>query len=222
MIANPPITIIIADDHSLFRLSLKIIINDIAEFKLIAEAANGFELVNAAKKFKPDIIITDIQMPVMDGIEATKQIMKELPESKIIALTIMDKEYQIADMLEAGAKGYLLKDAIADEVVNAIKTVYKGETYFSRSVTTNITKMVADGGYRSHKKPTSQFSEKEIAIIKLISHECSNKEIADKLRLTKRSVEGIREQIIQKLGAKNSAGIVAYAIKNNLWNEKSL
>ena len=208
-----PVTIIIADDHPLFRLSLKIIINDIPEFKLVAEAANGQELIDLAKKLKPDIVITDIQMPVMDGIEAAKQIMKELPDTKIIALTIVDKEYQIAEMLEAGVKGYLLKDAIADKVIIAIKTVYKSETYFSHSVETNITKMVADGNYSAYKKTKPQFSEKEIAIIKLISHEYSNKEIAHTLGLTKRSVEGSREQILQKLGAKNSAAIVAYAIK---------
>ena len=217
-----PVTIIIADDHPLFLKSLKLVINETHEFKVVAEAANGQELVELAKKIKPDIIITDIMMPVMDGIEAAKQIMKVLPDTKIIALTIVDKDYQIADMLQAGCKGYLLKDVIAEELVTAIKTVYKGETYFSKDIKTNVTEMVAKGNYSSYKKLKTEFSEKEITIIKLISNEYSNKEIADKLGLTKRSVEGLREHIIQKLGAKNSAAIVVYAIKNNLLNDKAV
>jgi len=216
MTAATPAKIIIADDHSLFRLSLKIIINDIPGFKIVGEAANGLELVDLSKRFKPDIIITDILMPVMDGIEAVKQIIKELPATKIIALTIVHKEYQIADMLEAGAKGYLLKDVVAEELVSAIKTVHKGETYFSNTVKTNATLMIAKGNYSSYKKPKPEFSEKEMAIIKLISMEDSNKEIAQKLGIKKRAVECSREQILHKLGAKNSAGIVVYAIKNDI------
>jgi len=213
---HTPITIVIADDHPISRLGLSMMFNSLPEFKLVGEAANGKELVDIAKKLKPDIIVTDIRMPVMNGIESTKQIVKLLPATGIIALSIVDKEYEIAEMLEAGAKGYLLKDAAIEEVITAIKMVYAGEIYFSNLVTANVTKMVAKGNYSSYKKPKPQFSEKEIGIIKLISLEFSNKEIAEKLKLPKRSVERSRDKIMHKLGAKNSAGIVIYAIENNL------
>ena len=213
-----PIEIIIADDHPLFLHSLKSLFKDSSEFKVVAEVANGFELVEVAKKLKPDIIITDIKMPVMDGITATTQLAHELPACGIIALSIVDEQNLVVDMLEAGAKGYLLKDTVIEELIQAVKTVYKGQTYFSNSIKTSVTDMVAKGEYGSYKSMLQQFSKKDLEIIKLICEEYSTKEIADKLKTTKRAVDGSREVILKKMGVKNSAGLVRYAIKNKLYN----
>jgi DNA-binding NarL/FixJ family response regulator len=216
--AYTPIEIVIADDHPLFLHSLSALFKDTSEFRLLGQASNGHELVEVSRKYKPDIIITDIKMPVMDGIEATLLLTKELPGCGVIALSIVDEENLIVDMLQAGAKGYLLKDTVIDELLQAVRTVYKGQTYFSDSVKISITDMVAKGEYASHKALLHQYSEKELNIIKLICEEYSTKEIADRLKITKRAVDGLREVILKKMKVKNSAGVVRYAIKHKLYN----
>lgn len=212
-----PIEIIIADDHPLFLFSLTSLFKDLSEFKLLGEASNGYELVELSKKLKPDIVITDIKMPVINGISATIQIAKELPSCGIIALSIIDEENLIVDMLEAGAKGYLLKDTAIEELLEAVRAVYKGQTYLSKSIKTSITNMVAKGEYGYHKRLIQQFSKKDLEIIKLICEEYSTKEIADKLKITKRAVDGLREVILKKMKVKNSPGLVRYAIMNKLY-----
>ena len=215
-IQSNPVKIIIADDHPLIRYSLKAMLYDIPEFKLVGEAANGAELTELAKKLKPEIVIVDIKMPVMDGIEATKQLIKELPETDVIVLSMVDDEYTICNILEAGVKGYLLKDAMIDEVITAIKAVYNGERYFSKQIMNKITHIVA-GLYGPHKNPSSNFSAKEIAVIKLICEEYSTKQIADHLSISKRAVDGVRDHILKKINAKNTAGLVVYALKNKIY-----
>lgn len=212
-----PIEIIIADDHPLFIHSLKSLFTDLSEFKIVAQAANGIELVEMSKRLQPDIIITDIKMPKMDGIAATKQLARELPACGIIALSVVDEQDLIVDMLEAGARGYLLKDTVIEELLEAVRTVHKGQNYFSNVIKSSITDMVAKGEYNLHKSLLQQFSAKELEIIKLICEEYSTKEIADKLHTTKRAVDGSREVILKKMGVKNSAGLVRVAIKNKIY-----
>jgi len=211
------IQIIIADDHPLIRKSLKIVINENVRFKLVGEAANGKELIDLAIKLKPDIIITDIKMPVMDGIEATKYLIKKLPSTGIIALSVIDNGRLIVDMLEAGAKGYLSKDVFADELAEAVNTVYQNKNYYSNTIKTHVTDLVAKGDYTVYKNVKEQFTEQERSIIKLICEEYSTKEIAEKLKTTKRSVDFIRDKILKKMAVKNIAGIVRYAIEHGLY-----
>lgn len=210
------IKIIIADDHPLCLSGFKSMI-DIPEFKLIAEAKNGEELVQLSINLQPDIIMTDIKMPRLDGIEATRQIIKELPNTGIIALSMIDEYNLITEMLDAGAKGYLLKSVSQDEIIAAVHAVYKGEIYYCKDTTAHMVKMLAKSDYKAFKENAQrQFSEMEIEIIKLICQGHSNKEIARDLNLKKRKVEWHREQIMQKLNVKNTAGITIFAIKNTL------
>jgi DNA-binding NarL/FixJ family response regulator len=211
-----PIKIIIADDHPVCLSGFKKML-DLPGFELIGEATNGKELIDLARNLKPDIIITDIKMPHMDGIEATKQIIKELPSIGIIAMSMIDEYNLIMDMVDAGAKGYLLKSAKAEEIIAAVDAVIKGETYYCKETTSHMVEMLARSDYKAiQENAKSQFSERELEIIKLIREEYSNKEIANKLKIKKRTVEWHREQILQKLNSKNTAGIVAFAIKNNI------
>jgi DNA-binding NarL/FixJ family response regulator len=154
----------------------------------------------------------------MDGIEATKQIRKEFPGLGIIAFSMFDEDNLIVDMLEAGAKGYLLKNAQKEEIIAAIKTVNKGEPYYCRETTHKLAEMIANSNFNQGKKnAVPDLSEREISIIRLICEEYSNKEIAEMLDLSKRTIEDYREKILEKIDAKNSAGIVVFAIRNKIF-----
>lgn len=213
-----PINIILADDHEIFRDGFKVMIKKIPFINLIGEASNGNELINVSRELKPDVIITDIKMPELDGIEATKELTKEFPTIGIIALSMFDEENLIVDMLEAGAKGYLLKNAHKEEIISAVNTVFNNETYYCKNTTLKLAQMIAKSNYNPYKKlPITEFSQKETLIIQLICQELSNKDIGEQLNLSKRTVEGYREKILEKIKAKNTAGIVVYAIRHKIY-----
>jgi DNA-binding NarL/FixJ family response regulator len=211
------VSVIIADDHEIFRDGFRIMAKKYPEINLVGEAENGIELIQLVEELKPDVILTDIKMPKMDGIEATKLLLKKFPDCNIIALSMFDEDNLIIDMLEAGAKGYLLKNSNKEEIVEAIKMVNNDQNYYCKHTSAKLVKMIASSKYNPNKKsPKPQFSEKEIEIIKLICEQFSNKEIASKLHLSVRTIEGYREKIQEKMSARNTAGIVINAIQNGI------
>jgi DNA-binding NarL/FixJ family response regulator len=217
-ILQTPIDIILADDHEIFRDGFSVMLKKIPEINLVAQASNGQELIELSRTLKPDVIITDIKMPIMDGIQATRLLTKEFPQIGIIALSMYEEEDLIVDMLESGAKGYLIKNAHKDEIVSAIKSVSKNQPYYCRETTNKLAQMIARSSFNPYKKTVKpEFTQNEIAVIKLICEQYSNKEIADQLNLSKRTVEGYREKIAEKMEVKNTAGIVVYAIKNKIY-----
>ncbi len=215
---STPIEVIIADDHEMFRDGFRFMLNKIPDIKLIGEAGNGIELLALSRELMPDVIITDIRMPGMNGIEATKQLIKEFPDMGIISFSMFDEDNLIIDMLEAGAKGYLTKNAEKEEIDAAIRAVYKDNPYYCRNTSEKLTQMIAKSTYNPYKKKLKpEFTEREITIIKLICQQFSNTEIGVRLNLSKRTVEGYREKILEKISARNSVGIVIYALKNNIY-----
>lgn len=218
MIDSTPITIIIADDHELFRDGFKVLLNKIKSVQLVAEASNGEELIQLVQHHRPDIVITDIKMPVMDGITATRNLAKQFPQTGIIALSMFEEENLIVDMLEAGAKGYLLKNAQKTEILHAITEVYHGHNYYCAETNKKLINLIARSAHDSqYRVGRNDFNDKEINIIRLICQEMSNREIAEHLNLSKRTVEGYRDRIMEKIGAKNSIGIVIYAVRHNIY-----
>ena len=211
------IRLIIADDHEIFMDGLALMLSRQKDIILLGQASNGKELVELTEQHNPDVIITDIKMPVMDGIQASKLILKKQPDVKIIALSMFDEETLIVDMLEAGAKGYLLKNADKQEILDAIETVYEDKTYYCHHTSARLTNMIVKSNFNPYKKkePVS-FNEREIEIIKLICQQNSSKEISDKLYLSSRTVEGYRTKILEKMNARNTVGVVVYALKHNL------
>lgn len=208
----------IADDHAIFREGFKVLLKNQQEVEMVCEAENGKELLILAEQEQPDVVIVDIKMPVMDGIETCRQIRKRFPDMKVIALSMFNDDNLIVDMLEAGARGYLLKNTNKAELLQATRTVYKGSTYYCNATSIKLTKMIAESKfnpYRNH--PVKKFTTREIDIIQLICDQQTNKEIAYNLGLSIRTVESHREKIQEKTGAKNMIGVVVYAIKHGIY-----
>jgi len=218
MIPYSAIRIVIADDHEIFREGLDVLFKKQNDMELVGEAVNGKQLIEITERLVPDIVLTDIRMPVIDGIEATRHITQKFPQVGVIALSMFDDENLIVDMLEAGAKGYLLKNAHKYEVIAAIKAVHNQESYFCNHTSMKLAKMIGRSRFNlSRDTMRSEFSEKEKEVIQLICEEYSNKEISLKLHLSIRTIEGYREKILEKMKVKNSAGIVVYAIKHGIY-----
>jgi DNA-binding NarL/FixJ family response regulator len=212
------IKVVIADDHEIFRDGLRLMIQKQPHIELLAEAEDGNELIEFTKQLLPDVVITDIKMPRMDGTAAAKHLAAHYPTIGIIALTMFDEEDLIVDMLEAGAMGYLLKNADKNEMVDAIESVYRHEPYYCKSTSQKLAKMVAKSKFNPYKvKEKIFFTDRELEIITYICEGLTNKEIGEKVFLSVRTIEGIRLRITEKMNVKNTAGIIIYAIKSGLY-----
>jgi DNA-binding NarL/FixJ family response regulator len=216
---NETIRIILADDHQIMRDGLAAIMKKSPFISLLAEASNGRELVDLVTALKPDVVLTDISMPKMNGIEATKFITKNFPDIGVLALSVFDDENHIIDMIKAGAKGYLLKNSSKDELLEAIRTVYRNENYYYNAISKKLINYISNNSVTgTNTDPRIVFSDKEIEIIKLICQQYTSKEIAARLNVSYRSVEGYKERIQKKIEARNMIGIVIYAIRNNIYS----
>lgn len=209
--------IVLVDDHSLFRDGLKYVIGQSENMKVVAEASNGAEFLDIIQTAEPDIVLMDISMPKMNGIEATTKAMKQFPDLKIIALTMFGDENYCYSMLQAGARGFILKEAGCDELMLAISKVLNGDNYFSNSILTSIIKSqaVLNKTKNTEEEPI-KFSKRELELLRLICDGYSNKEIAEKLSISQRTIEGNRFNLLNKTGAKDSVNLALYALKNKL------
>ena len=213
-----PIRVVLADDHEIFRDGLKLMLSKFNNIKLEGDASNGRELIKLVDAAKPDIVITDIKMPLMDGVEATKYIMQHHKEIGVIALSMFDEISLIIEILEAGASGYLVKDCDKAEIKDAIEKVYNKEQYYCRHTGNKLMQVMARNAKKNDKKNTVlSLSDKEKEIVQLICKQCTTKEISEQLFMSPRTVEGYRLKILEKLEAKNTAGIVIAAIKQGLY-----
>ena len=203
--------IYLVDDHALFREGLKFLLSNFDKIGEIREAENGEQFISGLKENQADVALLDIEMPIMNGIEATKQALQICPELKIIGLSMYSEESYYSSMIEAGASGFLLKNSNFSEVKKAITDVWEGKNYFSSEILQSIlTKVVA-------KKPNTEINditERETEILFYICKGLSNAEIAKKLTISKRTVDKHRENLLQKTQSKNTANLVIYAIKN--------
>lgn len=208
------IKLIIVDDHRLFRDGLKLILSNRAEIEVIGEAADGKEFIDKFANLVDVIVLMDIEMPVMNGIEATRLAVERNPNSKIIALTMFEEYEYYYQMIEAGAQGFLLKNSEIDQVLRAVKEVSKGESYFSKELLMAIVQNMSE--LKTAQSKTDNLSEREIEVLHLICKGNSNQEIAEKLFLSKRTIDKHRANILEKTGSKNTASMVMYAIKNKI------
>jgi len=205
------VKIIIADDHRMFRESLtKILVyENVAE--VLAEASNGIELLSLLDKFHPDVILMDISMPEMDGVEATRKAIEKQPDVIVLTLSSFGDEKYCFSMIEAGAKGFVLKTAGINELQNAIAEVVKGGSWFSTEL---VQKVIINLGNKSLKIKESLLSERELEILRLICESYTNEKIAEKINISFDTVKWHRANILSKTGCTNTAALVIYAIRN--------
>ncbi|MBD0277682.1 MAG: response regulator transcription factor [Bacteroidota bacterium] len=214
---NKIIKVAIADDHALFRTGVKTSLMMHNDIQMIAEAENGMQLLNLLRHLKPDIVLLDIQMPVMDGLTTLPEIKKLYPDIKVIMLSMHNDHSVITRMMELGANSYLTKDSDSEVIYQAIKTCYEDEFYFN-----DLTNKALLNGLRNKSTQETahdtdvQLTEKEITILRLMCEEKSTKEIADIVDLSPRTVEAIRDRLKAKTGAKSMAGLIMYAVKSGI------
>lgn len=211
------INIAIADDYKIYREGLKKCLASDKALSVILEADNGDDLINGFKDNLPDVVIMDLKMPIMDGMEATQVIRKKFPSVKVLVVTMYDDDKFIIHLMENGANGYLLKNAEPDEIRKSIYAVYENGYYFNDLVNKALLKkLVIKSNFKPSFNQDIDFTERELEVLKLICEEKTAAEIAKQIFLSPRSVEGIRQRLIEKVGVRNTAGLVMFAIKNGI------
>ena len=211
------IQLAIADDYKIYREGLKKCIANDTSLEVIFEADNGEDLIAGFEKQLPDVVIMDLKMPIMDGMEATQIIRKKFPGVKVLVVTMYEDDKFIIHLMEIGANGYLLKNAEPDEIRKSIYAVYENGYYFNDLVNKALLKkLVIKNNIKPSFNQNVEFSEREHEVLKLICEEKTAAEIAKEIFLSPRSVEGIRQRLIEKVGVRNTAGLVMFAIKNGI------
>jgi DNA-binding NarL/FixJ family response regulator len=201
--------VIIVDDHRLFRSGLKFLLESTGKYSVIGESSNGNELLELLARVQPDLVIMDISMPEMNGVDATRLAISRYPDLKILILSMFGETQYYNSLIDLGIKGFLMKDADNDEFFRAVGKIISGETYFSQELLLTI---IRD----NTQNQTIKLSQREREILSLISHGLSNHEIAASLNISQRTVERHRTHLLEKTGSKNSIRLVIYALKNKL------
>lgn len=209
---------IICDDHNMFRDGIKLLIESENIGQIIAEAENGAHLLEIIKNHKPDIILMDIDMPVMGGVEATAKISEKYPEIKILVLSMFGDEKLYIKMIKAGANGFILKTSGKYELENAIKQVAAGESYFSNELLRRIVSNIGENKQLQHQnsKEKIEFTDREMEILKHVCRGLTTNEIADIVSLSPKTIDVYRTKLLSKTNSKNTVSLVMFAIKNEI------
>lgn len=210
------VKILIADDHKIIREGLRALLEKEPDMEVIAEAQDGIDALKQTKKLTPDVVIMDIGMPAMNGIEATRQIVSQVKGIKVIALSMHSDRRFVLQMLEAGASGYLLKDSAFEELVTSIKTVISNQPYLSPKVTDVVIKEYLYNAGRNEKTAFKVLTAREREVLQLIAEGKSTKQIASGMNVSVKTVETHRQQIMEKLNIHSIAELTKYAIREGL------
>ena len=209
--------VVIAEDHTILREGLRALLSAESDLEVVGEAEDGRQAIRRVEELEPDLILTDLSMPKMNGVEAIREIKKRAPETKVLALTVHKAEEFILEVLQAGADGYILKDASSEELIMAIKSVLGGKRYLSPSVSQMVIEGYLEGrkSFRS-SSPWDTLTKREREILKLIAEGHKNKEIADYLYISVKTVEKHRANLMKKLDLHSAAALTAYAMERGL------
>ena len=210
------IKVFLADDHKIFRQGLCGLISEEKDMTIVGEAEDGRDAIAQIAKLRPDVVVMDIGMPALNGIEATRQIRKDLPKTRVVALSMHTDEKYVAEMLRAGAVGYLCKKCEADELILAIRTVAAGQTYLSPAISGNLVEAYVRNAAADPVSSFSRLTDREREILQLLAEEKSIKEIAAQLNLSLKTVHAHREHLMKKLNVQTMAGLTKYAVREGL------
>jgi two-component system response regulator NreC len=209
--------ILLADDHTVVRQGLRKVLEEQQDWEVVAEAADGREAVHLSEAFKPDVAILDIAMPLLNGIEATRQIARSVPSTRIIVLSMHADEAYVGQVLQAGAVGYLLKDSADVDLIQAVSEVADGKSFFSPMIARKmLDEFVRQGKDKPISDPYESLSQREREIVQLIAEAKTNKEIAHLLKISPTTVETHRSHIMEKLGLHSAAEIVLFAVRRGV------
>jgi len=208
--------VMIVDDHEIFRKGLAMVINKAKNAKVVAEAGNGQEFLEVIEKEKVDLVFMDIEMPLMNGIEATRTAMEKHPGLKIVALSMFGEEEYLQQMVDAGVKGFLLKNIGKDDLYRAMQLISEGKNYFSEELLQFFTRKYIQPPKQQQEQSDVNLTKREHEILQLIAEGFTDGEIADKLFISQRTVNGHRASLIAKTGSRNTVNLLTYAIKNGL------
>jgi DNA-binding NarL/FixJ family response regulator len=210
------IKILLADDHGIVREGLRFLLEKEADIKVVGEAEDGLKAIELVRELLPDIIIMDITMPNLNGVDATRQIINEFPKVKVIALSMHFDRMFVVSMLKAGASGYVLKECLSDELVEAVRTVYGGEWYISRKITGLVMGDYVNRLLESTESPLESLTDKERQVLQLIVEGKSTKDIAGKLYVSGKAIEATRHKIMEKLDVHSIPELVVKSIQGGL------
>jgi DNA-binding NarL/FixJ family response regulator len=211
------IGVLLVDDHTVVRQGLRALLRSEEDIEILGEAENGRQAVMLAKKAPPDVVVMDVAMPVMNGLEATRQILKALPSSKVLVLTSYGDDECVEQMMQAGAAGYLIKQTAANDLLKAIREVQRGNAFFSPAIAKRLRdqcRQVFSGGQPARK--SIELTSREYEVLQLIAEGSSNKQIAAELAISIKTVEKHRQQVMNKLNIHDVAGLTRYAISKGL------
>jgi len=210
------IRILLADDHTILRNGIRALLEDEPGMSVVGEAEDGRAAVALACQLKPDVLIMDIAMPLLNGLEASRQIKQQCPDVKVLILTMHDNEEYIRQVLEAGAMGYILKDAAARELISAIRTVYRGEAVLSPAVTRLVIEDYLRWGGVRPQEEANGLSPREREVLQLIAEGYTNKQIAEILSISVKTVQAHRNNLMQKLDLHDRGELIKYAIQKKI------
>lgn len=210
--------ILLVDDHEVVRLGLVSLLSNYPGFEVVAEASNADEALQKSKEYKPDVVIMDIRLPGKNGIEATKDIMEELPDTKVIMLTSFAEDDLLFDAINAGAYGYVLKQIGSDDLIKSLEAIGRGEALIDPSLTQKVFKRVREASRRATDEAFAALSDQEIRILALISKGQTNKEIAADIFLSEKTVRNYVSSILSKLNLKTRSEAAAYAVRHNIYD----
>ena len=217
MTANSTVNIAIADDHKIFKEGIRYALKDKKRIHILWEADNGLDLMCKMAETCPDVLLLDISMPEMDGVNAIKLLRKQYEEAKIIVLTMYDEQEMITRMMEMGANAYLIKTTDPEEIYQAILTCMNNDFYFNDLVNKAVlTKLQSKKNARQFYPAQVKFSDKELRILRLLADDKTTEEISKQVFLSPRTVETIRQNMKSKVGAKTIAGLIVYGMRNQL------
>ncbi len=210
------IKIVLVDDHKMFREGLKFAISQMQNMQVVGEASDGKQFLGALSELKPDVVLMDINMPKMDGVEATTQALQLNADIKIIALSMFSDTEYYQKMVSAGVKGFLVKETGVEELAKAIQTVHEGNTYFSQQLLQNIIMSISNPVVKSSKNKVVDLTKREEEVLELICKGYSNKEISDSLFISQKTVEGHKSNLMDKTNTKSAINLMLFAIKHQL------